>query len=66
MRVARLRHAIDHVRERRSEQQIERRLREREHLIAAGGSDGGEEFHDGGHGGRGIGDFALEPHAGAQ
>src|ERR1700720_4910619 len=55
-----LRHAIDDSRQRGYQQQVERRLRECQHLVAAGGGNRGEKIHDGGNGRGGVGDLTVE------
>ena len=60
---ARLRYAIDELREGWGEQQIEGRLGKGEYLVAAGGGDGREEVHDRSNRSVGLGRIAAEARA---
>src|SRR5277367_2089454 len=63
---ARLRHPLDNARQGRGEQQVQGRLRQRQHLIAAGCRDRGEKIDHRGNRRVGVVCRALEAGAGAR
>ena len=63
---ARLGHAINQLRQRWNQQQVERRLRQRQNLIGTGGRHCGKKIHHRRNRAGGIGDLAFEARAGAR